>query len=135
MESSEAQPAWRCSIDLRISHPSLDPDVMSQTLNAVPVIAQRPGDSRVLHGDCKSAGYWCTKHEIEYPDRPDALFFWAEQFVHEREAHFRSLLESNYDINFYIGIHANVMALGFSLPATPVIWKLGIPIGVEFFSP
>lgn len=134
MESSSTESAWRCSVDIRISHPQLDPAETSKTLNAVPLIAQRPGESRVPHGACKSAGYWCIEHRIEYPQRPDSLFSWAEQFVLEREAYFRRMVENGCDVNVYIGIHTNVLAMGFTIPATPTIWKLGISVGIEFFS-
>lgn len=134
MEASSSESAWRCSADIRISHPTLDTVATSKALNAVPLIAQRPGESRVPHGDCKSAGYWCIEHRAAYPDRPDALFLWAEQFVLEREPHFRRMLDDGCDVNVYIGIHSNVLTLGFKLPATPAIWKLGIPVSVEFFS-
>jgi len=121
-------------VSIRISHPTLDPDEISEALTAVPDIAQRPGESRVQFGDCESAGYWVIKYHVEYPDRPDLLFLWAEEFVSDRLDVFRSMLDKEYKIDVYVGIHSTVVACGFMLPATPTIWKLGIPVGVEFFS-
>jgi hypothetical protein len=134
MKTSEMKPAYWCSASIRICHPELDPTEVSQMLDSVPQIAQRPGESRVPHGACKSAGYWCIVHRVEYPDLPDSVFVWADQFVRERESHFRRLLENGCDIDVYIGIHASVLALGFKLPATPTIWRLSISVGLEFFS-
>ena len=134
METSDTKLAWQCSVDLRISHPTLDPYALTKTLDASPIIAQAPGESRVAHGECKSAGYWCTEHKAEYPIRPDALFAWLEQFVSKREEQFQDMIDEGYDVNAYVGIHTNVLATGFVLPATPTLWRLGIPIGIEFFS-
>jgi hypothetical protein len=135
MDDTKARPAWWCSARLRISHPTLDPAVLSKALNAIPVVAQRPGESKVVHGDCKSAGYWCVEQQVEYPDRPDALFTWVEQFILERESHFRRMREQLYNIDVYIGIHTTVLAVGFNVPMTPTLWKLAIPLGIEFFAP
>jgi hypothetical protein len=135
MEDTESTPAWWCSAGLRIRHPTLDPLAVSQTLEAVPTIAKMADESKVQHGECKSAGYWCTEYRVESPDRPDALFAWAERFVSERESHFHLMLENGYGVAVYIGIHTNVLALGFNIPKTPTLWRLAIPIGIEFFSP
>ncbi len=132
---SEAQIPWWCSIDIRICHPTLDPADVSNRLNAVPAIAQNPGESRVPFGDCRSAGYWCIVHRVDYPERPDSVLIWADQFVLERRLEFDRMIKDEYDVNTYVGIHTNVLSLGFVIPETPTLWGLSIPVGVEFFSP
>ena len=126
--------SWKASIDIRIAHPALDPDSLTELLEAVPQIAQKPGESRVPHGNCQSAGYWCIVKELPDQEKPDVLILWAEDFVATRQQRIRELIEAGYDVNVYLGIHSNVMTLGFVLPATPKIWELGIPVGLEFFS-
>ena len=134
METTQTKPEWRCSTSIRISHPNLNPDEISKMLDATPAIAQQPGESRVPHGDCRSAGYWCMKYQIEAPDRPNILFEWTEDFVRSHESQLTQLLDSRYFINIYIAIFCRLIALGFDLPPTPTIRKLEIPIGLEFFS-
>ncbi len=101
-------------------------------LHAIPKIAQRPGEFRVPHGNRNSAGYWCLTHWTDAPQLPDVALAWAEDFVLCREFEFRALLTRKYNVNLYIGLFSNVLALGFDLPPTPTIWKLGIPICLEF---
>lgn len=134
METTHTKPAWRCSTSIRISHPHLNPIELSDMLNATPQIAEHPGTSKVPHGDCKSAGYWCIKHQLDAPDSPSDSLLWAEDFVRSRESQLLRLLKADYFVNIYLGIFSHVLALGFDLPQTPTIWKLGIPIGLEFFS-
>lgn len=103
-------------------------------LNTVPEFSQKPGESKIPHGDCKSAGYWCITHRVDYPSRPNVPLSWAEEFINARESQISQLLKSGYDINIYVGIHTNVLALGFNLPITPTIAMLSIRVGMEFFS-
>lgn len=103
-------------------------------LKSVAQIEMRPGESKVPHGACRSAGYWCMEHRIDAPERPDVSLSWAEEFVRTREAELHSLLESGCAINIYIGIFSNVLSLGFDLPTMPITQKLGINVGLEFFS-
>lgn len=103
-------------------------------LGATPAIALRAGESKVPYGKCRSAGYWCVEYRAEPPNRPDSVILWAEDFVGQREAQFRQLVGAGCDVNVYVGIHCFILALGFDLPATPLLWKLGIPISIEFFS-
>jgi len=134
MDTTKAELHWWSIGSIRISHPTLNPDELTEQLSAVPSIAQQPGESRVPYGNCKSAGFWCMDHRAEHPDRPDAILLWAEQFVLDREPYFRCMVESDYYIDLYIGVFSNVMALGFNVPETPTMRRLGIPIGIEFFS-
>ena len=129
MEPSHAKPMWRCSISVRISHPDLDPSEVSEILDSTPQIAQRPGESRVPHGDCRSAGYWCLQHWIDAPDRPDVSLSWAEDYVQRRELQFHNLFTKQFKVDIYVGIFSNVLALGFDLPPMPTISRLGIPVG------
>jgi len=133
-ELKENQVFWWASVSIRISHSSLDPDVLSKTLVAVPEIAQHPGESRVRYKDCISAGYWCATHREDYPQRPSSVIEWAETFVSDRFESFSRLIEDGYDIDVYVAIYSNVMAIGFELPRTSSLSKLGIRIGLEYFS-
>lgn len=140
MTDADSKIAWWCSASLRISHPSLNPGEVSRILDATPEFADMPGQSKVPYGktstgySCKSAGYWCMTHRVECPDRPDALFTWIEEFVVDRESQLTQMLRDEYDVNIYIGIHSNVMTVGFELPETPTLQSLSIPIGIEFYS-
>jgi len=136
METVQTQKVfWWFSADLRISHPALNPIEISTLLDAVASIAMRPGESKVHHGDCRSAGYWVTVYRSEAPTRPDSGILWSERFVGERKALISDLLEKGYSIDVYIGIHSNVLALGFNIPPTPILWELGITLGIDYFSP
>ena len=125
---------WWSQSSIQISHPELDPIATAQALGAIPEIAQSPGKSKVPHGTCKSAGYLCFSHRVDEPGLPDVAIQWTETFVAEREEQFHKLLSEGCNINVYIGIHTSILALGFVLPATLTLWRLGIPLGVEFFS-
>jgi len=103
-------------------------------LGVTPEITNAPGTSKIHHGSCQSAGYWCGVFRAEYPDRPTIAFEWTENLAATRESDLEHLLRDGFSINVYIAIHTNVMTTGFDLPPMPKLWKLGIPIGVEFFS-
>lgn len=133
-ELTENKVFWWSSASLRISYPSLEPDELSLLLNAIPAIADRPGQSRVRHGSCDSAGYWCVSHREGSPARPSVVIEWAETFVADRIETFSRFVEIGYDINVYVAIHSNVMSVGFDLPSTPALTKLGIRVGIEYFS-
>lgn len=128
------KPEWYSLVSIRIRHPNLDPSELSMLLNATPEIAQKPGESRVPHGDCKSAGYWCIEHRINAPDRPDIAISWAEEFIEIRKSAFRQITTEKYYVYVYVSIFSNVLALGFNMPPTPTISELGIRLGFEFFS-
>ncbi len=49
---------------LQISHPSLDPTKLTKRLDVTPIIAQDPGESKIRHGDCPSAGYYVASSEL-----------------------------------------------------------------------
>ena len=125
---------WWCEIDVRIVHPELNPVALTQVLRITPSISQLPGESKVPYGECHSAGYWCVSHRVSFPDRPDIAITWAEQFLHRNEIQMQKLVNQKADINIYLGIHANVMAVGFVFPATPTISKLALKLGIEFYS-
>lgn len=134
METAEGKREWWCSTTIRISHPELDPTEMSKLLSAIPQIAQRPGESRVPHGDCRSAGYWCVEHLVDAPNRPNVALSWVEDFCKLRESDLCQLLKRGYHIDIYVAVFSNILALGFDVPPTPTIWRLGIQLGLEFFS-
>ena len=134
MSNNETNLLWWSSADIRLVHSELDPANVSKLLGATPLIAQSPGESQVRHGNCHSAGYWCIAHRENQPSLPDSTIRWAEQFVSERELAFRKMLREGYSINVYVGIHTDVMTLGFELPQTPTLWNLRIPIGIEIYS-
>ena len=125
---------WWCDVSIRISHAALDPDQVSALLQATPQIAYRPGESKIPHGGSNSAGYWCHSQRFDAPQRPNVSIEWAEQFVDSRALHLNDLLAQGAHIDVYIGVFSNVLALGFYLPPTPNIARLGIALGIEFFS-
>ena len=134
MVTPEKVPEWWCSTTIRISHPDLDPTKVSELLNATPQIAQCPGESRVPHGECRSAGYWCVEHRVDAPERPSVALSWAEEFSRLRETQLCQLLKWGYHVDIYVAVFSNVLALGFNVPPTPTICRLGIPLGLELFS-
>ncbi len=134
MKIQENESAWWTYSSIRICHAKLDPDKLAKLLDVSPTIAQQPGESKIHHGQCKSAGYLCISHRTDDPVRPDQAFLWTESFILERQPHFHTMLRDDYDIDVYIAVFSNVLALGFDLPPTPTLWKLGIPIGIEFFA-
>lgn len=134
MNEIENRRDWWSEASIRICHSSLNPTLISELLCATPQVAQRPGESKIPHGSCRSAGFWCLESRAEAPDRPDAAILWAESFVISREAEVAQLLKEGFDVNVYIGIFSNVVALGFEMPPTPTLWKLRIPLGIEFYS-
>lgn len=125
---------WWSVVSLRICHASLEPTDISELLQVTPEIAQRPGESKIHHGDCTSAGYWCFSRRFDAPDLPSVSIHWAEDFVNSRESQFRQLLAQGFGVDIYLGIFSNVLSLGFNMPPTPTILKLQIPWGIEYFS-
>lgn len=134
MEAAKQKIDWWCIVSIRICHATLDPAKISELLNSTPQVARRPGESKIPHGDCRSAGYWCLDYRVDAPERPDVSIAWAENFIKSRESQFGHLVEQSFDIDVYAGIFSNVLALGLVVPPTPTIWKLRIPLGLEFFS-
>lgn len=134
METTQPKLGWKCSTSIRICHADLNPDTISKMLGAIPEIAQQPGESKIPHGNSRSAGYWCLQQRTDAPNRPHVARLWAEEFIQQRESQFFRLLKDGCDVNIYVGIFPNVLALGFNLPPTPTIWKLGIPVELEVFS-
>ena len=125
---------WWCEIDIRIVHSDLDPFALTQLLQIEPSFAQLPGESKVPHGKCLSAGYWCVSHRVEYPDRPDIAITWAESFIRSHELEIQKLLNKEADVNIYLGIHSSVMAVGFVFPTIRTIERLNLQLGIEYFS-
>jgi hypothetical protein len=134
MDSSSTKILWRTSVAIRITHPDLEPESMTEVLHTSASISKRPGESKIPHGDCKSAGYWCVQHWIDEPTLPDHAFSWAEQFVVDHRDGILSLLSKGCRIDVYIGVKSKLLALGFNVPATPTLWELGITVGIEYFS-
>jgi hypothetical protein len=134
MESDNPEKHWRTSVSIRIIHRDLDPERVTALLHTTASIAKRPGESKIPHGDCNSAGYWCVQHWIDEPNLPDHAFLWAEQFFLDHNEAVCRLLGDGCSIDVYIGVKSKLLALGFNLPAMPTIWKLGIPIGIEYFA-
>ncbi len=126
--------AWKAISTVRVCHPTLNPNHLSKILKTTPSITYWPGESKIHRGESKSAGYWCAEKRVDYPIRPDSVIRWTESFVSNRESIFYELLSEGYDVNVYIAVFSDILALGFDLPPTPTLWKLGIPIGIEFFA-
>ena len=134
MDSDTTKKKWRTCVSVRIVHRDLDPEQVTTLLHTAASIAKRPGESRIPHGDCNSAGYWGVQHWIDEPKLPDHAFLWAEQFVAERLNIFKDFRSKGYGVNVYVGVFSNLLALGFDIPATPTLWELGIIMGIEYFS-
>jgi hypothetical protein len=134
MDTDTTKKLCRTSVAVRIIHPDLDPERVTALLHTPASLSKRPGESKIPHGDCKSAGYWCVEHWIDEPSLPDHAFLWAEQFFLNHTDEVLGLLGNGYSIDVYIGVKSKLIALGFNLPAMPTIWKLGIRVGIEYFS-
>lgn len=134
MKSTENQRHWWCSAHFRVTHASINLSELSRHIRvSTPAIDSTP----TVDTNCgmnKSQFFWSTDLKIESPDRPDALIIWAEQLAIENETVLAEMLKLGGKIYVYIGIHASVLALGFDLPPTPTLSKLGITIGLEYFS-
>lgn len=130
----DSTPFWRCACSIRISHPELDPIELTESLCVTPTIAQRPGESKVHHGNCASAGYFVVEHGSESPELPSGALSWAEEFFRQNEMKFDALLLKGCQVNVYLAVFSNVLAVGFDLPPMPTISRLGIRVGIEFFS-
>jgi hypothetical protein len=133
MHESNSHNYWWSSASFRIVHPELDPDSVTRMLGLTPSIRQFPGESKIHFGGSTSAGYWCAHERIYYPHRPDLVIRWAEEVASQNNDCLRQLLNNNHGIDVYVGIHVNVMSIGFEMPLTPHLTKLGIVVGIEFF--
>ena len=87
-------------IDLRISHPALDPDVVTRTLSLEPQHSWRAGDPRrtpkgTLLTGTRSAGYWAANpFSYGWRESTDALVEDAlEELVTFLEPHRNFLVE------------------------------------------
>jgi len=133
MGIDESTQYWWCAISLRIAHAELDPHVVTKELGISPSISLMPGMSKVRHSDSESAGYWCGGTRIDYPNRPSELIIWMESLVKENESFLRTVIGDGADVNVYLGIHLNAASIGFDVPITPIMNRLGIRIGIELF--
>jgi hypothetical protein len=133
LEETEDQ-YWWSEISVRIAKDDLDPDIISREIGLTPQYSFHPGESKIHHGQCKSAGYWCvTSPRICYPQRPDQAILWAEDVVKRNVCLLQTLIDSGAAVSIYLGVHMNVMNVGFVLPATPRISDLGVEFGIEVF--
>ncbi|HBE67032.1 MAG TPA: hypothetical protein DDW52_02685 [Planctomycetaceae bacterium] len=125
---------WWSEISIRVAKDDLDPDAISRETGLDPEHSFQPGESKIHHGQCESAGYWCvTSPRIFYPERPDQAICWAEDFVEQNFRLLQTLVDSGAAVSVYLGVHMNVMNVGFVLPAIPCITELGIEFGIEVF--
>lgn len=132
LEVRDASIYWG-QVSVRICHSGLDPQDVAKKLSSTPSMAFRPGESKVRHRESRSAGYVVFSYRIEAPGLMGELIEWANAFVSTHDDHFRHMLESDCDVDVYLGIHTSKMTLGFGLPPAPALWSLGIPISMEFF--
>lgn len=134
MNSTEDKPHWWCSAHFRITHPSEDLSEFSKRLKvAIPAIDSTQA-VETNFGMKRNKFFWISELKIQSPDRPDALIAWAEQLAKENELPLTEILKLDGQIYVYVGIHTSVLALGFDLPPTPTVSKLGVKIGLEYFS-
>jgi hypothetical protein len=133
MEVMDPTPHWWCAISLRIAHPELKPKAVTQELGLSPAISFEPGQSKVHHGDCRSAGYWCGERRIDYPNRPSELILWMERLVVDHRTYLANIIDGGADVNVYLGIHLESASIGFDVPCTPEMDNLGIRFGIEIF--
>lgn len=134
MPATDESLFWWASATFRITHPEIDPSEISGRVNATASDEDALGKLDVRTGRNKKWSYWFGKYKIESPNRPDIVIKWAEKFAYENRSSIAELVGLGCEFYVYVGIHANVLAVGFDLPPTPTIWELQIPIGVEFFS-
>lgn len=131
--TTEEKPAWSCMISLRIVNEKLDPIVITKKLGVTPSVAHQPGTSKIHHGTSDSAGYWCGEMTFHYPDRPNLAIDWVEDQAKRNRDFLEQLVSDGAAITTYLGIHCNVMNVGFVVPPTPNLSNLGILLGIEFF--
>lgn len=126
---------WWGSTTLRLTHSGHDLSTYSSSLNAAIAGGSWPGTQKVECGITKNTKrYIHVVFGIEHPNRPHVLFEWSELLVRKNEKLFVELKSIGCKMDFYVGVHSAVIALGFDLPPTPTLWRLEIPIGIEFFS-
>ncbi|MFN0199644.1 MAG: hypothetical protein ACKVT0_23060 [Planctomycetaceae bacterium] len=125
---------WWGSVTFRITHPNIDPSDISDRINVALQDTDIPGKLEVTCGHEWNKTFWFGKYRIESPCRPDVLIAWVESFADSNKPQIADLMALGCKMYVYVGIHAKVLCVGFDLPATPTLWELNIPIGIEFFS-
>lgn len=103
-------------LDLRIWHPTLDPDTVTHTLGIEPQHAWRAGDPRrtpkgTVLGGTRSTGYWAANpFDYGWRDSTDALVEDAlEELVTYLEPHreFLSELAQNGEVRIWASTSSN----------------------------
>lgn len=125
---------WWASSSIRIVHSELDPERITRLTKTRPSLSFRPGESKIHYGGSVSAGYWLVEHRVIEPDDPGTAFEWVESFGVEHEKTLTTLLSESCEISVYIGIHTQLVSLGFNLCPLPTLWRLNIPVGIEIFA-
>lgn len=134
MSIKDERSFWWASATIRIMHPMMEPAEISSRITSA-TSTDPLGKLEVTYGyNNKKMAYWYGEYRVESPNRPDVLIAWVEQLAKENEPLMAEMLELGGEIYVYIGIHSSVLALGFDLPSTPTVSRLGIAIGLEYFS-
>lgn len=133
--TSAAEPNhWWASAHFRITHPTCDLSEIGNRLRASDPAVVLAASPETKFGMNKSQFFWCSDLKINSPVRPSELIAWAELTAFENETLLLELVSRGSTIYVYVGIHSNVLALGFDIPQTPTLLKLGISVGLEYFS-
>ena len=132
MNSTQDQSHWWCSAHFRVTHSTKDLSELSSRLS----VPQTESNSN-MEASCgvkNGVFFWCPELKVQSPDRPDSLVAWAERLAKANETILSEIMGLGGEVYVYIGIHTSVLALGFDLPPTPTLSKMGIAIGLEYFA-
>ena len=126
---------WWASAHFQITHPSCDLSEIAKYVRASDSVVAFAALPETKFGMNKGKFFWSSDLKVKSPVRPNELIAWAERTALENEKLLIDLVTLGSSIYVYVGIHSNVLSLGFDLPQTPTLLKLGIAVGLEYFSP
>lgn len=125
---------WWCSATFRISQIGIE---WAQALSNFSLPDIDADTSGTFEWRCEQKDgklHYQGEYRVRSPQKPDCVIAWAEAFASKNRSELEQLLLAGCKVYIYVGVHSQVLALGFDLPRTPTLSALEIPIGIEYFS-
>lgn len=127
-------------VSLRVFHPAMDPQLITDTLGMQPNKVQKVGNPRTTPTGtvlelCYSRSYW--SFSFTTPDDSDVEEFLARtvEGLRQHRSFFWKILDTGGDVEFFIGLFADGVNIGTTLPheLLMILGDLGINLELDIY--
>jgi hypothetical protein len=127
-------------VSLRISHPTMDPRAITDTLNLQPRTVHRVGELRTTPTGTLLEGrydrsYWSSP--FTPPDDSDVGEFLGRtvESLRQHRSFFRHIRDTGGDVELFIGLFADGVNIGATLAhdLLAALGELGIDLGLDIY--